>query len=60
MVKCKIFFGTARVDDRADIKFNEWSEKHPHALVEEFIYRQARMGDHSICIVYHDNEMEER
>lgn len=56
MVKCKIFFGSAMVDKTADIKFNEWSEKHPHALVEEFIYRQARMGDHSICIVYHDNE----
>jgi hypothetical protein len=56
IIKCKTFFGTC--NETADLKFNAWIEMMNSNFVKvnikEFIYRQARFGDHSICILYEE------
>ncbi len=51
MYKFKIFFGNHTMQS-ADEKLNQWLKEHPRASVIEWQYSQARMGDHSICILY--------
>lgn len=48
--KAKVFLGTCH--SPADLKFNTWIGEHPNIIVTEFRYQQARMGDHSIAILY--------
>ena len=50
MVKFKIFTGT--YNKLADDKANKWLEENPDVEIIEMRYQQARMGDHSICIMY--------
>ena len=53
--KAKLFFGN-QGGTRADILFGEWIEEHPNVKIIEFKYDQARYGDHSICILYEEEE----
>ena len=55
----KIFFGNGGGSfsyDGADSKANEWLENHPDISLVGAFYQQARMGDHSICIMYKENQ----
>ena len=49
--KFKIFFGNS-TSTTADSKLNAWLEQHPNVCILSYQYQQARMGDHSICIMY--------
>lgn len=53
----KIFFGNASGfnDVGADRKVNEWLENNPNISLVGAFYQQARMGDHSICIMYKED-----
>lgn len=51
MPKFKIFFGNHTVQT-ADDKLNQWLEQHPNVKVLDYQYQMARIGDHSICIMY--------
>lgn len=53
-VKFKIFFGNPS-STQADAKLNEWLRQNPNARVVSYQYQQARMGDHSICIMYEED-----
>ena len=53
--KAKIFFGTFS-GETADQKFGEWIEDHSNVKIIDFRYEQARYGDHSIAILYEENE----
>lgn len=48
--KFKVFLGTYM--NPADIQVNKWLEDNPNVTVISYRYQQARMGDHSICIMY--------
>ena len=56
IIRFKIFsgcFSTAMCKaGPADKQANEWLKKHPDVEIIEMKYQQARMGDHSICIMY--------
>ena len=55
MIKTKIFFGTLGTNYKtADLLFNNWIEENPNIEILHFRYQQARMGDHSICILYRE------
>lgn len=54
MFKTKIFFGTSKFGRGADKMFNEWIEEHPSIEIIKFKYQQARYGDHSIAILYRE------
>lgn len=57
MLKAKIFNGYFNVNElQADVKFNEWMDQNPEVEIKDFIYRQARGGCHSICILYDDHK----
>lgn len=51
----KLFFGNAG-GTKADQLFGEWIEDHPNIKIIEFKYEQARYGDHSIAILYEEDE----
>lgn len=57
-IKCKTFFGTC--NGTADEKFNAWilnmNNSYRKIHIKEFKYRQARYGDHSICILYEETD----
>lgn len=53
MVKFKIIFGNPS-STPADVKMNNWLRDNPQVNVLSYQYQQARMGDHSICIVYEE------
>ena len=53
-VKFMIFFGN-RDSTRADSKLNTWISQNPNVRILEYQYQQARMGDHSICVMYEEN-----
>lgn len=55
-MRFKIFFGTCRDGDHADDHANKWLSEHPRIEIVETKYQQARMGDHSICIMYKEKE----
>lgn len=48
-----IFFGNAATT-RADDKLNAWLKRHPNVRILSYQYQQARMGDHSICVMYEE------
>lgn len=52
-VKFKIFFGTLS-ENTADLKLNKWLSENPDVAIIDFRYSHARMGDHSICIMYEE------
>lgn len=54
MPKFMIFFGNSTTVP-ADVKLNNWLKENPRVRVLEYQYQQARMGDHSICIVYEED-----
>jgi len=60
MMRFKIFFGTSgHLSDRhADSVANEWLEEHDKEgfNILDVKYQQARMGDHSICILYEETD----
>ena len=56
MIKFKIFYGGEVLP--ADLKANEWSEKHPNAELLDFKYQMVEKGDvsfTSICIAYKES-----
>ena len=53
--KAKIFFGNYS-GLTADQKFGEWIEDHSNVKIIDFRYEQTRYGDHSIAILYEENE----
>jgi len=56
----KIFFGNYRPgleSNQADYKLNQWLYEHLNVKIIDWQYQQARMGDHSICIRYVEEEM---
>lgn len=53
--KVKIFSGNMG-GVKADQVFGEWIEEHPNVKILQFKYQQARYGDHSIAILYEENE----
>lgn len=53
----KIFYGAfAQSRKSADELFNEWILDNPNVEIIDFRYAQARMGDHSIAILYKVND----
>lgn len=64
MVKFKIFFGSS-VNQlgkgmTADDKANAWLVENPNIEILQMKYQQARYGDHSICIMYKENDKENK
>jgi hypothetical protein len=57
MIKFKIFFGNQSMTS-ADAKLNVWLKQNPSVEIVSYQYQQARMGDHSICIMYKGEESE--
>lgn len=57
-IKFKIFFGTAATGQQADAKLNRWLTENPNVRVIDYQYKQARYGDHSICITYTETNYE--
>lgn len=55
LLKFKIFFGNHTLQP-ADEKLNQWLAENPSVIVLEWQYQEPRIGDHSICIVYKENE----
>lgn len=55
VVKYKIFFGNS-VLVSADAMLNNWLKENPGVRMISWQYSQARMGDHSICIEYEEEE----
>ena len=53
MSKFMIFFGNSS-SGRADSKINFWLKTNPNVRVLGWQYQQARMGDHSICVMYEE------
>ena len=53
--KYKLFFGNSYMVS-ADVMLNNWVKENPKARIIEWQYDQARMGDHSICIEYEEEE----
>ena len=54
MYQTRIFFGTNGLP--ADVDFNKWIKDHPNIEILQFKFQQARYGDHSIAILYKENE----
>lgn len=52
MIKFETFFCT--FPQKATDYLNEWIDEHPKVKILQFQYQQARMGDHSICIMYEE------
>lgn len=63
MVKFKIFFGCSTNQlgrgMTADDKANAWLVENPNIEILQMKYQQARYGDHSICIMYKENNPED-
>lgn len=55
MIKFKIFFGNHTIQT-ADDKLNKWLEENPGVRVINWQYEEPRIGDHSICIEYKEEE----
>lgn len=53
-VKFKIFYGNHTLQS-ADEKVNQWLNENPSIRLVEYQYQQARLGDHSICVMYEEN-----
>lgn len=51
MYKSEVFFGNSSGTTASD-KLNAWLDENPGVDIEQFVYQQARYGDHSICILY--------
>lgn len=58
MLKFKIFFGndSKLSGGTADDKANAWLKENPDVEIIDMKYQQSRFGDHSICIMYKENE----
>lgn len=54
MFKAKIFFGASKSGRWADEMFNAWIQEHPTVVIIKFKYQHARYGDHSIAILYRE------
>lgn len=54
MPKFVIFFGNHSTT-RADDKLNFWLKTNPNVHILSYQYQQARMGDHSICVMYEES-----
>ena len=52
-VRFKTFFGNNTIT-LADVELNKWLDENPTVRVLAYQYQQARMGDHSICIMYEE------
>lgn len=52
-VRFKTFFGNNTMT-LADDELNKWLDANPNVRVVGYQYQQARMGDHSICIMYEE------
>lgn len=57
MVKFKIFFGNHTIRS-ADDKVNQWLEENPGVELVSYQFQEPRIGDHSICIMYKEEEKE--
>lgn len=57
MLRFKIFWGN-HTSVSADEKLNQWIKENPLAVIIDWQYQQARLGDHSICIKYAQYEEE--
>ena len=55
MYKTKLFFGSFSRKP-ADEKFNEWIKDNSNIEILSFKYKQAKYGDHSICILYKEKD----
>lgn len=59
MVRSKIFFGcnsASSIFKSADRELNDWLEDNEkHIKITNVQYQQARMGDHSIFVLYEDD-----
>ena len=55
MPKFVIFFGNQSTT-RADGKLNFWLKTNPNVRILSYQYQHARMGDHSICVMYEETE----
>lgn len=53
--RVKLFFGNV-AGTKADQLFGEWIEEHHTIKILDFKYQQARCGDHSIAILYEEEE----
>ena len=51
--KFAIFFGNTS-STRADSKLNAWLGQNRNIRILSYQYQQARMGDHSICVMYEE------
>lgn len=61
MIKFKIFYGSFPSGLQpnaitADIQANEWLKEHSDISVISMQYQQTRYGDHSICIMYEEEQ----
>ncbi len=56
MVKFETFF--CSFPQKATDELNKWIDEHPKVKILQFQYQQARMGDHSICIMYEEGKEE--
>ena len=54
-VKFAIFFGNSSAT-RADSKLNAWLSQNRNVQILSYQYQQARMGDHSICVMYTETQ----
>lgn len=53
MYQTKLIIGDYQ--NKADEQMNKWLMKNENIEIVDFKYFQSRYGDHSICILYKEN-----